>query len=418
MPLPWWCRLTKKLSQRAGSRSAGRGAGRGRLRLEVLEDRVVPAGRLFAVPIDQGSTIWELNPATGAVIHYFAAPEATGQGAVGLAFDGSHLFYINGNGLGSHTLYELDPDSGIVLGSDLIDAGTGNYDGLGAVGSLIYIQDYNANQIFAFDPASHLVVRTLTPGVDLVGGLSGASNPDALIATVATPGASVSTVAEINPASGTVTNTFQSGVGPIYGVAVINNQIYLGAGGTNALYRFSRTGASLGQLTLPAPVAALGGDDVAPPATGGSIVNGGFETGTLSGWTVFNAPNSGGPGYQVYTGAHPQQSSLAAPPEGNFAVYNNHTGPGTYILYQDVALAPGQFQTLSLQVYYQNQYPQGFLTPDTLDYRTGPNQQFRIDVVSPTGDLLSTDSSTVLLNVFRTAQGIPPPATRSPSPPT
>src|SRR5262249_22019468 len=173
---------------------------------------------------------------------------------------------------------------------------------------------------------------------------------------------------------------------------------------------FSRDGTLLGHLTLPGPVAALGGDGL--PAPGGQIVNGGFEAGTASGWTVFNAPDSGGPGFQVYSGPGSQGSALAAPPEGTFAAYDNHGGAGTYVLYQDVTLTAGQTHTLSLQVYYDNQFSQGFLTPDTLDYRAGPNQQFRIDVMTTGADLLSTSPGDVLLNVFRTDPG--DPLSRSP----
>ncbi|QEL14663.1 hypothetical protein [Limnoglobus roseus] len=122
---------------------------------------------------------------------------------------------------------------------------------------------------------------------------------------------------------------------------------------------------------------------------------------------MLNAPGSGTPGFTTYTGSNPQQSSLPAPPEGGSAVYNGHNGPGSYVLYQDITLPAGQAQTLSLTAFYQNQFTQGFITPATLDYRTGPNQQFRIDIVSPTGDPLATTSDVVKLNVFRTAVGDP-----------
>ena len=72
-------------------------------------------------------------------------------------------------------------------------------------------------------------------------------------------------------------------------------------------------------------------------------------------------------------------------------MYDGHSGTGSYILYQDITLPADQFQTLTLTAYYQNQYTGGFVTPNTLDYRTGANQQFRIDIVSPTGDLLRHD---------------------------
>ena len=72
-----------------------------------------------------------------------------------------------------------------------------------------------------------------------------------------------------------------------------------------------------------------------------------------------------------------------------------------------MALTAGQFHALSLQVFYQDQSGSSFVTPDTLDYQLAANQQFRIDIVRPTGDLLSTAPADVLLNVFRTRPGDP-----------
>src|SRR5262249_12473962 len=133
------------------------------LAAESLEGRVVPAGRLFAAGVTTAgapSLIFELNPTTGAVLNQFTAPEPAGVGAIGLAFDGSHLFYIN---QGSDLLYELDPASGTVLDSDLITAGSGNYDGLAYVGGQVYVQDYSADRFLVFDPVSDTITRIVTP---------------------------------------------------------------------------------------------------------------------------------------------------------------------------------------------------------------------------------------------------------------
>src|SRR5262249_38748663 len=161
----------------------------------------------------------------------------------------------------------------------------------------------------------------------------------------------------------------------------------------------TRSGTLLSQITIPGPVSALASDDTTPRSP---IVNGNFEAGNTSGWTVFNQQQQGGqsPGFQVYTGPNPQGSNLPAPPQGNYAAYDSHFTPGTYILYQDVALPAGQFQTLSLQVYYDNRAGQ-FVTPDTLNTTGLVNQQFRVDVVRPSADLLSTAPGDVLVNLFR-----------------
>jgi hypothetical protein len=291
--------------------------------VEVLEDRVVPAGRLFAVPLG-GNTIVELNPTTGAVVNSFAAPDPAATGEVGLAFDGSRLFYINGGG--SDVLYQLNPDTGAVVDSDPITTGSGGYDGLAVVAGEVYIQDYSADQILVFDPDSDTVTRTLSPGADLLGGLAGASNPGALIGPI--NGGNL--IAEMDPVTGTITHTFQPGFPNLFGAAVVGNDIYLGSASSNTIFKYTRTGTLLGQISIPSPVSALASDDTTPKAgPGAQFVNGNFEAGNTSGWTVFNAPGSQGAGFQAYTGPHPQQSTLPAPPEGNFAVYDPHNGPGT-----------------------------------------------------------------------------------------
>src|SRR5262245_3987332 len=182
----WWQRSTKEQPPGGAitrmSRPTGRRRARGcRPSLEVLEDRITPASRLFAVPVG-GNTIVELNPTTGAQINSFAAPEIPGTAEVGLAFDGSRLFFINGGG--SDRLYELNPNTGAVVDSDLLVGGTGSYDGLAVVAGEVYVQDYSSNQILVFDPASDSVTRILNVAADLVGGLAGASAPGALIGLV------------------------------------------------------------------------------------------------------------------------------------------------------------------------------------------------------------------------------------------
>src|SRR5829696_3104439 len=139
----WWQRWMKKQFGRASARVPGPRA-RHRAsgchpRLESLEDRIAPASRLFAVPTG-GTQIVELNPANGATINSFLAPDPTGGAEIGLAFDGTSLFFINGGG--NDRLYELNPDTGAVLDSDLITAGSHHYDGLAVLAGKVYVQDH------------------------------------------------------------------------------------------------------------------------------------------------------------------------------------------------------------------------------------------------------------------------------------
>ena len=156
------------------------------------------------MPNDGSDDIVELDPATAAEMNRFDAPPVSG-GPDGLAFNGSSLFFLNG----SATLWELNPDTGAVLDFDLLTVGSGGYDGLAALGGRVYILDYVWSDLLQFDPVSDTVTSVLdidglNPGVtNLVGGLAGITGPDALIVTEGP-----STVLEIDPVSGFVSNSF------------------------------------------------------------------------------------------------------------------------------------------------------------------------------------------------------------------
>jgi hypothetical protein len=134
-----------------------------------------------------------------------------------------------------------------------------------------------------------------------------------------------------------------------------------------------------------------------------------FESGTLAGWT---SERSGAGGWFVYTNGktppNPAESDpnvpfvVPDPPRGKFAAVTDMNGPGRRILYRDVKL-DGRL-TLQLIVFYVNTGP--LSSPDTLDYESaGENQQFRIDLVSPSAPVDSLAPAHVLANVFRTAPG-------------
>ena len=219
--------------------------------------------RLFAIPFDTSGDIVELDPLTGSELNRFTPPEPpSAVGADGLAFDGESLWFINEVGT---TIYKLNPDTGAEIASKLITAGTGFFDGLAALGGLIYIMDYIADDILVFDPGTQTVIDTLDidviNSVSIIGGLAGISGPDALIVTDGS-----STVYEINPATGLVVNSFREDFFFDTGVAVLDGQIYLGSLGSDDEFKVhSRNGLHLRSVNLPYPVSALGGDDVTSP---------------------------------------------------------------------------------------------------------------------------------------------------------
>jgi hypothetical protein len=159
-----------------------------------------------------------------------------------------------------------------------------------------------------------------------------------------------------------------------------------------------RTAVLLGVLILLA---------VPGVSTAATTVNGGFETGTFTGWTVFNQPGGSGDWF-VYTGTSTPLNGfpVAAPPEGTHAAVTDQGGPGSHVLYQDVVLESGFAHTLSFVVYYENQAG-FFATPPTLDFGVLPNQQYRVDVLRATADPASTAPADVLATVFQTREGDP-----------
>jgi hypothetical protein len=156
---------------------------------------------------------------------------------------------------------------------------------------------------------------------------------------------------------------------------------------------------------------------LAPPGAGAATVaNGDFETGILDGWQVVNEPSEPMPSgsWYAYSGSTVpgEGGTVPPPPSGTYAAITNQSGPGTHILYQDVALEPYYSHQLSLVAYYRiPEFGTAPTIPDPNSLHTtefGPvNQQYRIDVIKPTADLYSLEPSDILAAVFATKSGDP-----------
>jgi hypothetical protein len=158
---------------------------------------------------------------------------------------------------------------------------------------------------------------------------------------------------------------------------------------------------------------ALACISVVPAQSSAALVsNGGFEGGTFSGWTVVN---QGSGDWFVYDGALTPLNGfrIPVPPEGEFAATTDQRGPGSHVLYQDVALEAGFHHRLTFTVYYRNRNGE-FVTPPTLGHNGPPNQQYRVDVLSPSAPVKSVAPGDMLATVFRTKVG--DPARMAPTP--
>jgi hypothetical protein len=148
------------------------------------------------------------------------------------------------------------------------------------------------------------------------------------------------------------------------------------------------------------------------PAGAGAatVVNGDFETGNLSGWTVFNSTGNGD--WLAYAGAETPISEKVfyAPPEGSWAAASDSEGWDSAILYQDVALEPHYSHSLVMTLYYQSFAPIFVPTPNTLTVEDEPgakNQQLRVDVIKPTAPIDTLNPADILATVFANKNGDP-----------
>ena len=139
-------------------------------------------------------------------------------------------------------------------------------------------------------------------------------------------------------------------------------------------------------------------------ASAATVVNGGFETGTLSGWQQFNQTGNGE--WFAYDKAEAEAQSFFPPPSGNFAAVDNQVEPDLDVLYQDVALESGFTHQLALTFYYVSSEPIFAPDPPTLSL-ADENQQVRIDVMKPSALIDSVSSSDILTTVFANQPGDP-----------
>jgi hypothetical protein len=189
--------------------------------------------------------------------------------------------------------------------------------------------------------------------------------------------------------------------------------------------------------------AGLGCALLLPSSAGAAtVVNGDFETGVLSGWSVYNHFNNGF--WTTYSGTgslrHQEEEKALteegtppaevgvfpffAPPQGTFAAVTEQNEPDTDILFQEVTLEPHWTHQLSAYVYYRTEDAIKVPEPNTLMTEAGrrtmgpiltaapgepgfENQQMRLDVMRAGSPIESLASGDVLATAFATKPGDP-----------
>jgi hypothetical protein len=94
---------------------------------------------------------------------------------------------------------------------------------------------------------------------------------------------------------------------------------------------------------------------------------------------------------------------IRVPPESAFAAVTVQGGPGTHVLYQDIALPDGKRADFAATIYLKTNAA-AWVPGDSLDFAGAANQQFRVDIMNPAAGPRDVGFS-VLLNVYRTMPG-------------
>ncbi len=126
------------------------------------------AGVLFAIDPSR-QVISKIDPATGAETASIPTPEAVAGGAEGLAAADCRVWFFKGNT--TNLIHELDASSGAVVNSFPAPV-AGAVDGLAFDGGTLYLLEPSTDSIHRVDPASGTLLGSCNTGLGAVAGLA------------------------------------------------------------------------------------------------------------------------------------------------------------------------------------------------------------------------------------------------------
>jgi hypothetical protein len=136
------------------------------------------------------------------------------------------------------------------------------------------------------------------------------------------------------------------------------------------------------------------------------LTNGGFETGSFTGWTVTNQAGGSGSFYIDGTVLAPlSQNPAAGPAAGSSYAVSDQVGPSANVLIQTfVVPSAASSVILSFDMFVNDSSGSGpFIDPSGLDYSSGgtgsPNQHARVDILSAIATPFDTGAG-VLDNLY------------------
>ena len=157
-------------------------------------------------------------------------------------------------------------------------------------------------------------------------------------------------------------------------------------------------GAAVG-LTLGTSAPSLGQVEL--------ITNGGFETGTIAGWTEFSQSGSAAnSNFYIDDDGSPPVSGIntAGPASGTFYAVSDQGGPGANVLGQTVAVPLDAVSVnLSFSMFVNDADSGPIIDPAGLDFTASPNQHARVDLLTLAGylaDPFTTDPSDIVRNFY------------------
>jgi hypothetical protein len=170
------------------------------------------------------------------------------------------------------------------------------------------------------------------------------------------------------------------------------------------------------KLIGPGLLLALCAVMTAPASAQELITNGGFETGSLSGWTTADQAGSSGGFFARPDGMQfdPFHSTVGPASGSYYAVsdqaFSDQRGNGSHALLQTFTVAaPASSVILSFDMFVDNyNFDGSAATPSTLDYTVVPNQQARVDILSSGAGAFDTGAGD-LTNFYEGADSVTDP---------
>lgn len=373
-----------------------------------------PDGALYAASYGSG-TVVRIDPVTGQTKPFAVPGHDDLHNPLGVTFGPDGNLYVVANG----GVLRFNGKTGAAIDTFVpyASGGLGNpYDlRFGPDGNL-YVTSGGSSNVLRYDGATGAFLGAFVPSGS--GGLSLPTTltfgPDGDLYVAGQSGVlryKGNTGAFVGVAVAPVTGLFGLAFAPDGTLYVTSTANPSGLSNSSILHFNPATKEFLGvfaSLNSDADFLAFAPPAPASPAAQELIVNGGFETNGLSGWTVTDEPGSMGSYYAAsgtsLSGIPYIVPNSAGPASGTGYALSVEGGPSASALTQTFTVPPGGGKvTLSYDLFVNDYSSNGpVLGPQGLDFsfEKGPNQQARVDLLTATALPLSTAPADVLRNFY------------------